>query len=41
MEELAFRTNELGFPAPVVDENCTNCGQCLAVCIYNPDGEDC
>lgn len=39
-EHITFFTNALGFPAPVVDENCTDCGQCLEKCIYNPDNEE-
>ena len=39
-EHITFRINELGFPAPVVDDKCADCGQCLATCIYNPDRED-
>lgn len=39
-EHITFQKNTLGFPAPVVDEKCINCGQCLASCMYNPDSED-
>lgn len=37
-EHITFQTNALGFPAPVVDETCSNCGKCLRECIYY-DGE--
>lgn len=33
-EHITFKNNELGFPAPVVDETCDNCGKCLQKCIY-------
>ena len=33
-EHITFKNNELGFPAPIVDENCKNCGECLKKCIY-------
>ena len=36
-EHIEFKNNELGFPAPVVDDNCTNCGECLQKCIYWDD----
>ena len=39
-EHITFRKNELGFPEPVVDDKCADCGQCLAACIYNSDRED-
>ena len=35
-EHITFQTNVLGFPAPVVEDKCSHCGQCLAACIYNP-----
>lgn len=28
-EHITFKNNELGFPAPVVDDNCKDCGECL------------
>ena len=39
-EHITFVTNELGFPAPVVDDNCTHCGMCLSKCIFDPDNEE-
>ena len=39
-EHIIFQENELEFPAPVVDEKCSQCGDCLNKCIYNPDKED-
>ena len=33
-EHIIFKINEMGFPAPVVDEECRNCGECLNKCIY-------
>ena len=39
-EHITFKTNALGFPAPVVDANCSNCGECLAQCIYWDDEND-
>ena len=39
-EHITFKENELGFPAPVVDENCKNCGVCLEKCIYWSGDED-
>ena len=37
---ISFETNELGFPAPVVDDACEDCGRCLAACPFDPDLED-
>ncbi|MBO5111181.1 MAG: hypothetical protein J6D21_10775 [Clostridia bacterium] len=37
---ITFQRNALGFPAPVVDEGCTHCGECLKKCIYWDDGND-
>ena len=28
------KNNELGFPVPVVDEQCDDCGECLKYCDY-------
>ena len=39
-EHITLRMGSLGFPAPVVDEACKQCGQCLAQCIYDPDREE-
>ena len=39
-EHISVETNLLGFPTPVIDENCTQCGECLSNCIYNPENED-
>ena len=39
-EYIKFETNHLGFPAPIVDENCIQCGTCLSKCIYNPEDQD-
>jgi len=33
-EHITFKENELGFPAPEVDETCIQCGECLNKCIY-------
>ena len=33
-EHITFENNALGFPAPVIDKGCTNCGECLQKCIY-------
>ncbi len=37
---ISFETNELGFPMPEIDDGCEDCGQCLAVCPFDPDAED-
>lgn len=37
---ISFETGAAGFPAPVVGPNCTGCGKCLLMCIYDPDRED-
>lgn len=37
---ITFAQNALGFPAPLVDENCVNCGKCLEQCIFDPDRQD-
>ena len=39
-EHILFETNELGFPSPVVDETCNDCGECLGKCIYDMDSVD-
>lgn len=39
-EHITLKENELGFPAPVVDEWCINCGKCLSECIYDPNREE-
>lgn len=39
-EHISFVNNKLGFPSPVVDENCTHCGDCLKNCIFDPDNDD-
>ena len=39
-KHITFVNCELGFPAPVVDDACENCGKCLSECIYNSDCED-
>ena len=39
-EHITFVENELGFLAPIVDEKCKQCGDCLNKCIYNPDDND-
>lgn len=33
-EHITFSANALGVPAPVVDETCNNCGECLKKCIF-------
>ncbi len=33
-EHITFVKNSKRFPSPVVDQNCTNCGECLKQCIY-------
>lgn len=39
-EHIVFEQNALGFPSPVVDDRCRQCGRCLTLCIYAPDAED-
>lgn len=39
-EHITFMNNRLGFPSPVVDNGCTNCGSCLEKCIYWDDEEN-
>jgi len=39
-EHITFQINTLGFPAPVVDISCTECGACLEKCIYWDDEEN-
>lgn len=33
-EHIVFTNNSLGFPSPVVDDTCIQCGECLRKCIY-------
>ena len=33
-KHITFQENALGFPAPVIDDTCENCGKCLEKCIY-------
>lgn len=35
-EHISFIENQYGFYAPVVDEQCSDCGKCLKSCIYDP-----
>lgn len=39
-EHIAFVKNKNGFPAPVVDGSCADCGRCLGSCIYREDEEE-
>lgn len=39
-EHLVLRRSPLGFDVPVPDEGCTNCGKCIAACIFDPLRED-
>ena len=39
-EHIVFVKNDNGFPSPVVDNNCTNCGECLKQCIYFDENVD-
>lgn len=39
-EHIVFVQNDNGFPSPVVDKNCTNCGECLKQCIYYDENDD-
>lgn len=39
-EHISFKNNRYGVPTPIVDVACTNCGECLNQCHYNPDNED-
>jgi len=39
-ENISFRQGMLGFPIPVVNNNCTSCGKCLSMCIYDPERDD-
>jgi len=38
-EHITFVKNNHGFLSPMVDEGCTNCGDCLKQCIYFDDDE--
>lgn len=37
---ITMKSGPLGFPMPVIDETCEQCGQCLSSCIYDPDRDD-
>lgn len=39
-EHITFKNNDLGFHAPIVDEGCVNCGECLKQCIYWEEEEN-
>ena len=39
-EHITFEKNQNGFPSPVVDESCTNCGECLKQCIYYDENDN-
>lgn len=39
-EHIRFEKNNQGFFAPVVDDKCTGCGNCIKVCIYDPERAD-
>ena len=38
-EHITFADNTLGFPAPIVDEGCLSCGNCLSQCPFNYENE--
>lgn len=37
---ITMQPGRLGFPAPVIDEGCEQCGRCLEQCLYDPERED-
>ncbi len=37
---LVFQQGPLGFQVPVIDQDCTHCGKCVAACIFDPLRED-
>lgn len=39
-EHIMFEKNKHGFPSPLVDEGCTNCGECLKQCIYFDEADN-
>lgn len=39
-EHIHFEKNQYGVPVPVVDKQCTDCGNCIMQCLYDPDRED-
>ena len=39
-EHISFMQNQYGVPAPTVDDQCTSCGKCIELCIYDPNRED-
>ncbi len=39
-DHITFEKNNNGFPSPVVDQSCTNCGECLKQCIYFDENDD-
>lgn len=39
-ENITFVNGPLGFPMPKISENCTGCGKCLSLCIYDPNREE-
>lgn len=39
-EHIQFRPGELGFDTPQVDANCTQCGNCVKACCFDPLAED-
>ena len=40
-EHIIFVKNQYGVYSPVVDDDkCTDCGKCVAECIYAPNKED-
>lgn len=39
-EHIMFEKNKHGFPSPLVDESCTNCGECLKQCIYFDEADN-
>ena len=39
-EHITFEENQYGFRAPVIDDKCNNCGNCVKKCIYDPSRDD-
>lgn len=39
-KHITFKENEHGFYSPIIDEDCTECGNCVRACIYDPRRTD-
>ena len=37
---ITFGVGSLGFPVPIIGEDCIHCRKCLSMCIFDPSRDD-